>query len=98
MYNGMQFEWDESKNRANRMKHGVDFGTAARVFTDPNYLLIEDRVDETGEQRWHAIGLAGAEPLLVVVHVYREEEHGEEIVRIISARKARESESRRYFE
>jgi uncharacterized DUF497 family protein len=36
--------------------------------------------------------------LLVVVHVYREAEDGEEIVRIISARKARKYESRPCFQ
>ena len=34
--------------------------------------------------------------VLVVVHVYREEQHGEEIIRIISARAAEKNEVRRY--
>jgi uncharacterized DUF497 family protein len=34
----------------------------------------------------------------LVVHIYRESHDGEEIVRIISARKASPGESRRYFE
>ena len=52
----MRFEWDSSKNRINQTKHkGLDFATAARVFDDPNVLLIDDRIIE-GEQRWHAIG------------------------------------------
>jgi hypothetical protein len=55
-YNTMRFEWDAAKNRANQAKHeGVDFETAARVFDDPDMLLLEDRV-VAGEQRWHAIG------------------------------------------
>jgi uncharacterized DUF497 family protein len=93
----MRFEWDAEKDRTNRAKHGIDFRTAARVFTDPDMLLSEDRTDDGSEQRWHALGLAGGiEPLLVVVHVYREAKDGEEIIRIISARKASKSESRRY--
>ena len=28
----MDFEWDDAKEQANRKKHGVDFGTAAKVF------------------------------------------------------------------
>jgi uncharacterized DUF497 family protein len=35
---------------------------------------------------------------LVVVHVYREAKDGEEIIRIISARKAGKGEGRRYFQ
>ena len=95
----MRFEWDAAKDRANQTKHGVDFLTAARVFADPNLVLVEDWIDGEGERRWHALGIVeGVEPLLVVVHVYREAEDGEEIVRIISARKARKYESRPYFQ
>jgi uncharacterized DUF497 family protein len=93
----MLFEWDIAKDRANQAKHGVDFATAALVFADPHIALSQDRADEGGEQRWHALGLAaGFEPLLLVVHVYRESKDGEEIIRIISARKASQRESRGY--
>ncbi|MEP7362325.1 MAG: BrnT family toxin [Acidobacteriota bacterium] len=65
----MRFEWDHGKDRVNVEKHGIDFATAALVFADPQLLLREDRMDGSGEQRWHALGLvAGLEPLLVVVH------------------------------
>jgi uncharacterized DUF497 family protein len=36
--------------------------------------------------------------VLLVVHVYREEHNGEEIIRIISARAAEKHELRRYQE
>jgi len=60
-----------------------------------------DRIDkQTGEQRWIAIGKAqpveDAAILLVVAHAYRENIHGEEIIRIISARQAEKHEVRRY--
>ena len=93
-----RFEWDAAKDRANRRKHGFDFKTAARVFEDPNMMLIEDRVDPEGEQRWHALGMVGGRSLLVVVHLYREAENGEEIIRIISARQANQHEGRVYFQ
>jgi len=96
MYNALEFEWDEEKNDANRRKHGIDFETAAHVFDDPNYILEENSVDEGGEPRWQAIGLSDDLPLLVI-HVYRSLNYGEEIIRIISARKASARESRRYF-
>ena len=68
----MRFEWDDQKNRINQQKHGgIAFNSAALVFDDPLAIFRKDRV-VTGEQRWHAIGIAtGA--LLLVVHVYRME-------------------------
>ena len=67
------------------------------MFDDPNVLLMQDRVVE-GEQRWHAIG-AVSEALLLVVHTYREDDdNGEEIIRIISAREANQRERRIYIQ
>ena len=54
----MDFEWDGSKEEANRKKHGIDFRTAAKVFFDP-YVIEFDDVDATGELRFNAIGLVG---------------------------------------
>jgi uncharacterized DUF497 family protein len=52
----MRYEWDERKNLENQRKHGVSFDLAVLVFDDENRQIVLDRVDETGEQRWHAIG------------------------------------------
>jgi uncharacterized DUF497 family protein len=93
----MRLEWDEEKGAANQRKHGVSFESAARVFADPDCVLREDRMDEGGEMRWHAMGLVDA-VLLLVVHVYRSAIDGEEIIRIISARKAGKQEGRGYFQ
>ena len=41
---------------------------------------------------------AGFEAVLLVVHVYREDDNGEEIIRIISARAASKQNIRRYQE
>ena len=75
---------------------------AALAFEDPICLVIPDRVDESGEHRWHAIGGAqiGSEAvvILLVVHAYREYRYGEETIRIRSARKAETSDIRRYQE
>jgi uncharacterized DUF497 family protein len=75
---------------------------AALVFEDDRCLVGPDRIDETGEQRWHAVGRARIEPdaavVLLVVHVYREETNGEEITRVISDRKAEKNDVRRYQE
>ena len=99
----VRYEWDEAKNRRNQRKHdGISFELAALIFEDERCLVGLDRMDETGEQRWHAIGAAQIEPdaavVLFVVHVYREDWYGEESVRIISARRAENHEIRRYQE
>ncbi len=92
----MRFVWDGAKDQANRAKHGVSFELARRVFDDPNHLSIQDR-HEGGEERWQTLGLIGPVAILMVAHTY-EDGDGEEIVRIISARKATRSERRRYDE
>ncbi|MFN0166580.1 MAG: BrnT family toxin [Bryobacteraceae bacterium] len=82
----MVFVWDENKNRINRLKHRVSFETAARIFEDPNVVSYRDRVVDE-EERWHSIGCAGGIAIQLVVHISKEQ-HGEEEIRIISARKA----------
>ena len=99
----MRYEWDERKNRENQRKHGgISFELATLVFEDPDRLIELDRVDEAGEQRWHAQGTVFVRPgigaVLLVVHAYREDSHGEEIIRIISARRADKHDFRRYQE
>ena len=100
----MRYEWDEAKNLRNRRKHdGISFELAALVFEDERCLVYADRIEsKTEEQRWHAIGAVQLEPgagaVLLVVHVYREDYCGEEIIRIISARAAEKHEIRRYQE
>ncbi len=47
-----------------------------------------------GEERWHTLGLI-EEVVLLVTHTVQEEE-GEEVIRIISARKATAHERRHY--
>lgn len=98
----MRYEWDEEKNRRNQRKHGgISFELATLVFEDERCLVYADRIDDqTGEQRWIALGMAqpavDAVILLVVAHVYREDKHAEEVIRIISAREAEKRDIRRY--
>jgi len=98
----VRYEWDEEKNRRNQRKRGaISFELATLVFEDERCLVYMDRIgDHTGEQRFIALGMAqpaaDAGILLVVAHVYREDEHGEEIIRIISAREAEKRDIRRY--
>lgn len=96
----MRFEWNEEKHRRNRAKHKLSFEVAQRVFDDPWVVRFPERIVE-GEQRWLAIGMVprttGGFALLVVAHATREE-GGEEVIRIISARRASSGEKRVYEE
>jgi len=86
----MDFEWDLAKDAANVAKHGISFSRATAVFADP-HLLVEDATrPEYGEQRSKAIGKVG--PLLfTVIYTDRPDRR-----RIISVRRARTNERRRY--
>ena len=88
----MRFEWDEEKNRRNRAKHKISFEAAQFVFDDPYALSIRDRV-VNGEERWQTTGRAAGISVLRVVHANREQ-GGEEVIRIITARKATPRERR----
>jgi uncharacterized protein len=90
----MIFEWDEAKARSNRAKHGVSFEDAELVWNDPLYAIFFDRLVGS-EERWHALGMVGPAVLLLVVHVYPAGDD-EQVVRIISARRATTHERRRY--
>jgi len=88
----LHFEWDQRKNAANRRKHGVSFEEAQTVFYDDRAILAEDP-DEEDEDRFILLGLSAGLRVLVVCHCYREDD---EVIRIISARKAHREERRDY--
>jgi len=92
----MRFEWDEAKSRRNQRKHGFSFAIAKEVFADPFCLTIFDQVVE-GESRLWTIGRVENLTALVAVHTTRSH-NGEEVTRIISARKATARERRFYEE
>ena len=93
----LRFTWDEAKAATNRAKHKISFDTAARVFLDPFALSEQDRTED-GEYRWRTIGSVDGVAILLVAHITHDEEDGTESVRIISARRAKQSERRRYEE
>ncbi len=90
----MRFDWDDNKNKANQVKHGVSFETASQVFADPLALSIQDR-HVGSEERWQTIGQVGGVVVLLVAHAYRTGDE-DEVIRIISARKATKRERRHY--
>jgi uncharacterized DUF497 family protein len=91
-----QFEWDPAKNRSNRVKHGVDFETAQLIFEDPFCVSFVDFVVD-GEQRWKAIGALEDIVILVVAYTYRQR-GADELIRIMSARRATPHERKLYGE
>ena len=89
----LRIEWDEAKNRANQRKHGVAFEEAETVFYDDWAILVEDDDPDEPEERFALLGLSTRLRTLVVCHCYRE---GEEVIRLISARRANKNEREDY--
>ncbi len=89
----LRFEWDSAKDAANKRKHRISFEEAVTVFEDEHALLLEDEEHSEEEERFVLLGLSAASRILIVCHCYRE---SDEIIRIISARKADRLERREY--
>ena len=89
----IRFEWDETKNEINKKKHNVSFEEAGSVFYDSEALIIPDPDHSIGEERFLILGYSYQLKLLVVCHCYRE---NDEVIRIISARKATNNERKWY--
>ena len=88
----MEFEWDESKNKSNQLKHGVSFEEASQLFSqDVETLEIFDELHSDLEDRFISIGPIKRGLVLVVWT-----ERDADIIRIISARWATARESQRY--
>ena len=93
----MRWTWDEPKNKINQRQHGIRFETAQLVFFDPLASTREELY--TLEQCWQTIGeVSGV--TIIVVHTWPEYDSatGEDVGRIISARKAEKSETNDYTE
>lgn len=86
---GRLFEWDDAKNKINKIKHGINFKTAAKVFSDPYRIEEYDMWHSIDEDRWKTIGMV--DNVLFVIYTKRGEK-----TRLISAREATEAERRRY--
>jgi uncharacterized DUF497 family protein len=88
----IRFEWDPRKAESNKRKHGISFEEAQTVFFDEQGLWMEDPQPSNQEERFILLGLSASLRLLVVVHALRYED----VIRIISARKATRLEIREY--
>jgi len=89
----MKFEWDSEKSETNIRKHQVSFEDAASIFGDPLAITFRDPDHSVGERRYLTFGVSQNGILLVLSHTYRNE-----LVRIISARRATRAERKIYEE
>ena len=88
----MKIEFDPKKLRINLIKHGITFDEAATALLDSMALAQEDIYSE-GEIRWILIGLSSQAKLLIVVYTLR----NDDVIRLISARKATRKEIETYY-
>ncbi len=86
----VKFEWDEAKRLANIRRHGIDFADVYQLFDFDRFLLQDDRFDY-GEERWISFGMLFGE-VVAVTHT-----ETDELIRIISVRRAEKYEQERYF-
>ncbi len=92
-----RFVWDGAKAANNLRKHRVSFEEACTIFADSNILTIPDDEHSNEEDRWVSLGVSSRLRILLVVHLWPEQsESGEEVIRIISARRANARERRDY--
>jgi len=86
----MKFEWDDAKRKSNIKKHSFDFVDAEKVFDGATFTINDDRFDY-GNNRYITLGMLEG---IVVVIAHLEEE---ELIHIISMRKATKNEQKIYF-
>jgi uncharacterized protein len=86
----MQFEWDEAKNQENIRKHKIDFADVSPMFDSPMLIEPDDRFDY-GEDRWFGLGFL-YNGIAVLVWTERQND----VIRIISARRANRHEQQRF--
>lgn len=86
----MEVVWDSAKAKTNRLKHGIYFSEVEPVFYDPRAISFEDP-DSTEEVPYVVIGLDSLGRVIVAVYTYRDN-----VIRLISARKASKAERKNY--
>ena len=90
----LRFEWDDRKEKANIKKHGVSFDEARTIFYDENAIQFFDPDHSEDEDRFIRLGMSFKLRVLIVCHCFRE---SEEVIRLISARKADKLEQKEYW-
>jgi len=96
--NSIKFDWDPRKAATNQKKHNVSFEEAKSAFYDERAKLIDDPDHSAAEERFTEerfilLGLSHLLRVVVVCHCYRGDDN---VIRIISARKATTQELKAY--
>jgi len=86
----MKFEWDENKRLINLQRRGIDFIDVQKIFDNEVYTVIDDRFDYE-EVRFFTLGLLNNR-VIAVAHT-----ETDNVIRIISARKANKYDQEKYF-
>jgi uncharacterized protein len=86
----VRYEWDEAKRQSNIQRHGIDFIGIETVFAGETVTILDDRFDY-GESRFVTLGMLRGR-VVVIAHT-----ETDEVIRIISVRKATKNEEISYF-
>jgi uncharacterized protein len=79
-----EFEFDPRKSESNKHKHGIDFIEIQRLWDDPDLVKIPAKTED--EERYLIIGMIEEKAWSAII-TYRENK-----IRIISARRSRDTE------
>ena len=88
------FEWDETKNHSNILKHGVSFENSAYSLQhDTSKIILEDTREYLGEIRLKIISLLLNKITITSIITQRNRK-----IRIILARKSSKKDTQLYYE
>ena len=85
-----RIEWDEEKRKKNARLHGIDFIELQELFDCETYTVLDERF-EYNEIRFLTLGMLNGR-VIAVSHT-----ETDDVIRIISARKAEKHEQETYF-
>lgn len=77
----LRFSWDDSKNSANKRKHGFGFEEAITIFNGTEEIEYDHEHSTDNEDRFRAYGRLHGRLPIVVVFV----DASDDLIRIISA-------------
>jgi len=80
----VKFEFDETKSKANKVKHGIDFVESQALWLDEAFVEVPARTED--EPRFVVVGMISEKGYSAVI-TYRGER-----IRLISVRRARVEE------
>ena len=86
----MTFEWNEAKRKENIRRHGLDFQDVPVVFENELVTDVDDRFDYE-ETRYYTLGILD-HVVVVVSHT-----ETDDVIRVISFRKAEKHEEEIYY-